>query len=523
MGRRKELTYYNGYLKGDYLTDKDCQVLDNLIALSDKNGCIEDLRHIIYDLSPDEIELIKSSKSTDFVDKHPGKLTDAQTVGVAYMFFAKRAVLGDSVGLGKTVEVCGLCNLLSLQKEKEGVAFRFLYLTEKNLLDQTRDKIIRFTGEYIELLRGDRRFVEKFTEENSDELLYSVVGAHSLINSVEFQEYLRTYKAYYGCCPFDALFIDESAIVGNTSTKTYKNAQILADDFDWIVVMNATPFESNLRTFYAQINLCDESLLPTKTVFQNLYEVRDYRWKPPRFSGKYKNVDIFKKQVRYRYLARTRKGIGATMKNCTARVIVTKLSGVQNDLLKKTSMPQMVYDAPGYFDDGIETNKYTTPKIGAVLDLLHNELKYEKSIIIYSRHKESQRGLMEAIESEGVSCEVLNGDTDWKDKNSITTRFRMGDFRVLITNVQKGLDFDNCDNCIFYSYDPNPNRMVQLEGRMTRSENIINKHVYLIVSEGKEFNRFKEVVSDRAKASDLFAGSDFSCVLSLLLNSDILQ
>ena len=62
--------------------------------------------------------------------------------------------------------------------------------------------------------------------------------------------------------------------------------------------------------------------------------------------------------------------------------------------------------------------------------------------------------------------------------------------------------------------------MVQFEGRMTRQRDIVNKHVYLLVSEGKELKALQEVVKDRAKASDLFAGSDYSCVLSLLLNDD---
>ena len=92
--------------------------------------------------------------------------------------------------------------------------------------------------------------------------------------------------------------------------------------------------------------------------------------------------------------------------------------------------------------------------------------------------------------------------------------------KVLITNVQKGLDFGRCNHCIFYSYDPSPNKMVQFEGRMTRERNIIGKHVYLLISRGRELNKFKSVVKDRAEASDLFAGSDFSCVLSLLLDEE---
>lgn len=495
------------------------------MELSVNKGSVKDLKNVIYNLTPEEVEQVKLSKNSDFIDPEVGELRDEQTIGVAYMYFAQRLVLGDSVGLGKTVQICGLCNLISQQRMKEGYTFRYLYLTEKTLIGQTRDEMIKFTGEYVELLRGEKKYVQKFAEENESELMYSVVGTHSLINSVDFQEYIRTYRALYGCNPFDALFIDEAAsVIGNTATKTYDNAMKLAQDFGWVVVINATPFEKHLRTFYAQINFCDETLLPTKTVFQNLYEVKAYNLGPyPKFSGKYKNAHIFREQVKYRYFARTRKDLGAEMRDCTADVIVTSTSRVQREWLKKTSMPQMVFDCPNYFDDSIEMDRETTPKLGALLDLLDNELKNEKSIIVYSRYRQSQEGLVKALRERGISCEVMNGATSLEDRDILTAKFKMGDFRVLVTNVQKGLNFDNCNACVFYSYDPNPNRMVQLEGRMTRSRDIVGKHVYVIVTKGRELNSLKETISDRAKASDLFAGSDFSCVLSLLLNNDKLK
>lgn len=525
MARKKELRYYNNRLRGEYLNDKDCKILDNLIELSNNNGCVSDLKHVIYNLSNEEVEQVKLSKSSEFIEPEVGELRDEQTIGVAFMYYAQRLVLGDSVGLGKTVQICGLCNLINQKKMKEGYTFRFLYLTEKNLISQTRDEMIKFTGEYVELLRGEKKYIQKFAQENEDELLYSVVGTHSLINSVEFQEYIRSYRAYYGCNPFDALIIDEAAdVIGNTGTKTYDNAVKLADDFDWVIAINATPFEKHLRTFYAQINFCDETLLPTKSVFENLYEVKEYGIRPyPVFNGKYKNQHIFKEQVMYRYFHRTRKDIGAVMKDCTAEVLVSPLSSVQRDLLKKTSMPNMVYDCPSYFDSDIEINEETTPKVANLLETITGKFKNEQSILVYCRYKESQRGIQALLESRGISCEIMNGETSLEDRDELITKFKMGDFRVLVTNVQKGLNFGHCNACIFYTYDPNPNKMVQFEGRMTRSKDIIGKHVVLLVSRGKELNSFKKTVADRAKASDLFAGSDFSCVLGLLLDDDKLE
>lgn len=520
MGRKKELYYYNGKLKGKYLEDADCRILDKIIELSENNGCIADLKHSIFDLSENDIEYIKEGGDPALVDKEVGTLSDQQTVGSAFLFYSKRCVLGDSVGLGKTVEVCSLMNVLKTFYEKQGVQFRFLYLTEKNLLAEARNKIIRFTGEYIDMLRGEKKYVEDFIERSRDGVHSSVVGSHSLINSQLFQEYIRMMREEYGVNPFDALVVDESSVLGNTSTKTYSNAKDLAEDIDWVVVLNATPFEKNLRTFYAQINFVDDSLLPVKTVFQDLYEERDYTGPYPKFNGKYKNQDIFKKQVAYRYLKRTRKDLGARFEDCTCDVKVCGLSVYQRNLLKISSMPQMVIDCPSYLDRELDMNAETTPKVGVLYDLFDNELNGARSVLIYTQYKESQEGIKAALEERGISCEVMNGSTPFKEREIIARRFRMGDFRALITNVQKGLDFDNCNYCVFYSYNTNPNNMVQFEGRMTRQVDIIGKHVYMIVSKGRELKNLKTLVSDRATASDMFAGSDFSCVLSLLLDDE---
>ena len=519
MGKKKEVLFYNGRYVGKRLDEDICNKLESLRRIEEAGGYVKELRNIIYELSPSDIDVIKATKSNTKVELKKGTLERIQTVGVAYMYYARRLVLGDSVGIGKTVEVCGLCNFLESLAEKNGLDFHFLFLTEKNLVKQVTDEMIKFTGNYVQSVYGVKKSVTDFIEGNKDEIQYSVVGSHSLLNSTDFQEFLFSYDHDNGQCPFDLLVVDEAGdVLTNSATQTYKNAIEISKLFDRIILLNATPFEKDLRMFYNQINFVDETLLPTKTEFSKSYEVMSYTGPYPKFSGKYKNQDQFKYLVGYRYLARTRKNTGATMTNCSADAIVVELSPEQKELLQKTSMPTMVYDCPSYFNMGVETNIHTTPKLKALIDLLTGKLKSEKSILVYSRYKESQRSIQTVLAQHGIDASIMNGDSTQEERNNIIDHFKLGDIRVLITNVQKGLNFGNCNVCVFYTYDPNPNKMVQFEGRMTRSYNIDNKHVYLIISRGKELKTFKETISDRAKASDVFAGSDFSCVLSILLD-----
>ena len=526
---KKQVLYENNRLKGKLLDSKTCGILENLIKVSESKGYIDDLKKIIYDIPPSSIEMIKESKSNALVELEKGNLSNHQTIGVAYMYFAKRLVLGDSVGMGKTVETAGLCNLLESEYEKRGEEFRFLFLTEKTSVAEIRDKFIQFTGNYVDAVYGEKRFIQKFVKENSENINYSVVGSHSLITSVDFQQYLIDYNSDFGCCPFDLLVIDESGdILKNSKTQTYKSAEILRDRFERIILLNATPFESNLLQFYNQIHFIDKSFLPTKTDFSNEYEVKAFN--PMRgyseATGKYKNAEKFRSLVAYRYFARTRKSTGAIMEDCSADVIISDLSSVQKKLLKSVSMPAMVYDCPSYFNSAgynIETNPETTPKLKDLINLVTLDLKDEGAILVYTIYKETQMAIYKYLSVLGISVAVMNGDTSLKERNDYINKFVLGDIKVLVTNVQKGLDFNNCNHCIFYDYDPSSSKMVQFEGRMEREHNIVGKHIYILVSRGSELKKFKTVLADKAKASDMFAGSDFSCIMELLLDDERLK
>ena len=78
-------------------------------------------------------------------------------------------------------------------------------------------------------------------------------------------------------------------------------------------------------------------------------------------------------------------------------------------------------------------------------------------------------------------------------------------YDVLITNIQRGLDLNNCDNCILYTIDPNPQKMVQFEGRMTRDFNVKYKSLYLLVCMGKEKKFVEETLKLRVDAAEDFA------------------
>ena len=153
MGRARVVNYYNDRYCGS-MSEEQCDILEELIELNKVNGVLSDLKHIIYNLpDSDVITLIEECEEYGYpltkIHKNYGTLRDDQTLAVGFMYSAKRCIIGDSVGMGKTVELAGTLNLLRNTKEERGEQLRYLVLTEKNLASQLRSELVKFTGEFV--------------------------------------------------------------------------------------------------------------------------------------------------------------------------------------------------------------------------------------------------------------------------------------------------------------------------------------------------------------------------------------
>ena len=521
MGRRKKVKYFGNHLLGDYLNERQAQILIKLQEVSEGQGGIEELRNMIDLLTDEQIDQIIATGDPDVVpmeERAEGTLSDLQTVGVSYMYVAKRMILGDSVGLGKTVQISSLVKYMNLKALQNQRRFNVLYLTEKNLVKQSRRELIKFSGLFFEELHGDKTSISKFNKKYDLDVV-NICGSHSLLKHPDFHKWCNDFESYYNEFPFSMIVVDESGkLLSNDSPKvaTYHSAKLLADKAEYVILMNAGSFENSLDKFRSQLAFVDSTFLFTKTEFSNRYQIMDWSMGRPSFNGKYKNAEDFREKVALRYLKRTRKGQGARMIDCSAELIEVEKSKIQKEFLRKSSMPQMVLDCPPYFDSSVEFTCENVPKAGALVNLLNGELKNVGQVIVYTTLKEPHKHLKILLEKYGIQSEVMNGSTPLADRNRIIDDFKRGDIRVLITNVQRGLNFGSCNYAVFYNYDGNPNNMVQFEGRITRDFDIINKHVYVIVTKGGEKKRLLNDIARRAEASHEFAGSDFSMVLDLL-------
>lgn len=464
-----------------------------------------------------------------------GLLSKLQTIGVAFCYYSRSCILGDAVGLGKTIQMAGLVNILNKVAKKQRRSLRYCFLTESPSVGQIRRKMVQFTGEYCALLQnGEKSVIDKFITNNMNGLTCSIVGSHSVIDSAPFLTYCSKY-------PFDLIILDESSFVKNTTSGKYQNAKALLSRHSRKIMLNATPLELNLMEFYNQLNILDDDYMPTISDFKKNYCVLDnYR----NVVG-YKNENIFTERIKLRYIARTRKderekseegNTTYAYEDNQCKTIVCELSSIQKERMKKTSLYQMLGDYPaGVFRD-LKFNTDTTPKLRALLYIINKwnkdkRTEYDLSvtavegfkpvqILIYCHFVECQSQIKTYLEEQGYNVAILNGNTKIKERTRIIDEFNSGRHSIIITNVQKGIDLKNCNHLILYSIDYNPQKMVQIEGRITRESKIIGKRIVMLVSSGKEKKYLEEELKMRITASINFTVTDASMVIDTILSEE---
>jgi hypothetical protein len=354
---------------------------------------------------------------------------------------------------------------------------------------------MRFTGEYIGLLNNaEQATVASFLEDNKDGLKYSIVGTHALLNNQDFALYCAKH-------PFDLFIIDESFILKDNSTGVYYNTKAIFKYCKRKILLNATPLETAVRDFYNQLALLDVGYLPTVANFERDFCRKTKVGHTFKICGT-KNEELFRQVISLRYLARTRAGLGAKFESNNSEVYVIEPSATQKALMKRSTLYQMIADYPPDVDITIPFSIESAPKVRATLDILKTLDTTKERVVIFCHFKNCQLALKKVLEENGYNSAVINGDIKKKaERDKIIEEVTHGDTHILITNVVRGLDLNECAHCIMYTIDKNPGKLLQVEGRITRDFDVCFRNLYLLVLRGREEKALQGVVTDRIQTA----------------------
>lgn len=515
--RRNPVVVNGGYTpsRDDYTV---LSVLDRIRedSLSNPDG-YSSLLHSIYDLSPEDVNRIIESRSSDGIAMRMGSLRGYQTYGVCYMLTAGNLLLTDSVGLGKTSQASAVINLKRsrLRELHPDRKFRYLFFTEVGLVEQAQSELIRFTGRYIPTTTGASDSVDELIEwvDGNVDSFDGLVASYSAVSSsYKFMVWMSNFVKKYG--RFDVVFVDEGSVLANRMSGVAGAFKSLRDKFVRNrIVLNATPFERDLLTFYTQLDFIEPTAVPMRGVFDDLFISKNHT------TGViygYKNPEMFKSMFRYLTFGQTRMDLGVEVKGSSCEVVMYRLSEKQRELLNLTIHKSYVFDDPSWLDPSIEVTESINPKLLALRYLMESKIGSDK-VMVYTKNIESQETLSRYLESHGYRSLILNGnDNTPKKKAKKVEMFRNEDYQVLITNLKKGLNLDFTKHLVFYSYSEMSSLTVQIEGRIIRSQSIHDKHVYMLVGNSHEY---KSLAKSKKSTEDRLShtSNDISLVCDFLL------
>ena len=255
--------------KDMYLGDMDPTRAD-LIMNTRSSEEIPNLTNMIFNFpyelvlrSLNEHRSIRSIIKEESIDasQYLGKMRKYQTVGAAFMYLSPRSIIGDGVGLGKTVEISGLINYLKQTNQMT----RFLIAVETSAIGQTQSELIRFTGLNIVALPSEAAKMKKVIDKMDWNSVDGIVIKHSALRSDVLSKWIALNLNPDGTCRiFDTFLLDESSVIKNLNTKTAIYTKNICDICKRVHFMNATTFETNIMDIYNQVDMMNPNLLPKK-------------------------------------------------------------------------------------------------------------------------------------------------------------------------------------------------------------------------------------------------------------------
>lgn len=342
------------------------------------------------------------------------------------------ALLGDDVGLGKTLQAIGLIARL----HSENVVRRSspaIVFTTTSTKSQWADEIAKFSRVKLDIV-----VVAGTISERLRRLAHT---AHVKILNYE----MARLKQYAGsvrqaCHDASVAVFDETYKVKNVDSATFKAVEEVTRPIPRRLAFNATPVENHLHDLYSQIRLCDRNVLGSFNHFSDRYLVRNYEGRIVRCT----NVREFRLRTLGVHFRRTRDECGVEMPDVVSEVRPVELSRKQlaaynaacGKFISDTAtgavgLARLAAVEYAAFAADIEDTRSDSAKLDDLISVLDGELSGER-LVVFSKY----RRIVEfaAARLARFHPMLLTGKTSAKERDAMRRRFESehGAGRVLL-------------------------------------------------------------------------------------------
>lgn len=225
-----------------------------------------------------------------------------------------RILIGDAVGLGKTLEIgIALTELI-----ERGKGERILVVTPRAVLEQFQHEM--WTRYAIPLVRLDSDGIQKVRQTlpaSRNPFSYhrrAIVSIDTLKNPARYRHHLAGQR-------WDVVVIDECHNLINRGTQNNELARLLARQADALILASATPHNGKPESFAELINLLD----PTAIADPNDYRATDIEHL---YVRRHRNSPDVKLEVGHRWKARREPRITPVAPGAEERAVLDELRDV---------------------------------------------------------------------------------------------------------------------------------------------------------------------------------------------------
>lgn len=429
-----------------------------------------------------------------------------QRVGSSWMYLRKRALLADSVGLGKTAHAAAV---IAMMKESGEIDknHRVVVVCRSPAVLQWEDELNRMLPEIRVMVaqgRNQRDRVNRYVQHWE----VVVIGA---------QTFLRDYELFDNF-NISAVFVDDVDALMSKKNKTNYALNRIAKKTPRYVVMTGTPLHKRLHQMWAILEpLGGIDVLGSQYKFEHRYvrsETVEFWVKTPNGSKKrsankivgYKNMEEFKEKIAPMVLRRTSDDVDdVDLPDIIPNNVYLDLYPAQRrkydelrkgvlSILKEGKSEQIKTQAIGKIHYGAKIcaglaalgepdGPETSVKMDWLMEKIANDGDLgEEKVVIFAGYKDTIKALQKRLEVADIGYETIWGNQPDKiiRKASQDRFWDDPKCRVLIGTqaIEQSLNLQCSRHLINIDMILNPARMEQLSGRIRRQGSVY-KHVYV--------------------------------------------
>jgi len=442
--------------------------------------------------------------SLDLIDVQPFPY-QIETAQKVLRRFRGRALLGDEVGLGKTIEAA----LVLKEYLLRGLVRKVLILTPPSLVDQWAEELaVKFGLNFPTHEDAEFRALGSDAWEKYDQVIASLNTARSGDNA---RAILRQR--------YDLVIVDEAHHLKNRASVTWQFVNQI--DRKFILLLTATPVQNSLDELYNLITLLKPGQLRTPAAFKKEFVTRgDPRL--PRNRARLQEL-LFDVMVR-----NTRSQVALNLPRRYATTVRLALSPPERELYEAvTAFVRREHPRVGHSDRGV--NRFTletlqmeigsssyavlptltamaenprnrpehvaelrrlielarsvgsNAKAKALLDLLRAT---REKVIVFTKYLPTLHYLARIIAEAGISTAVYHGSLSASNKTATIAAFETQKQVLLCTEAAgEGRNLQFCNTMVNYDLPWNPMRIEQRIGRIHRIGQERDVHIHNLTAE----------------------------------------